>query len=86
MLERKFVNQNLKIDFNVFSADNVFDYEGAFDPRKVNVNNCGYIEPRKVHDAMKNSDILTVLENPNPEGNENLTGKIFDCIPKRRPY
>ena len=44
-----------------------------------------YIEPRKVHDAMKNSDILTVLENPNPEGNENLTGKIFDYIPKRRP-
>ena len=85
LLERKFVNQNLKIDFNVFSADNVFDYEGAFDPRKVNVNNCGYIEPRKVHDAMKNSDILTVLENPNPEGNENLTGKIFDYIPKRRP-
>ncbi len=77
-------NQNIKVNIIFASQDNPYEFlieKELF----VDIEWVGYISKEKVIEYRNKCDALLLLEDLSEEGNENLTGKLFEYLSSTKP-
>ena len=78
-------HQNCVLSIKFASRDNPFDFLNQESIGSINVTWLGYLSQEKLKIEKKSCDIYLVLEDSRKEGNENLTGKIFEYLHGTKP-
>lgn len=73
------------ITINFASKDDPNDFLKNIKLEHLKVKWLGYLEPKQLIDQKDRADILLLLEDQSPKGNENLTGKLFEYIETGKP-
>ena len=79
----KYPRTNIKVSFA--SQDNPNDYINAANVSNIQINWLGYLKKEELEKVKLKANILLLLEDQNPEGDENLTGKIYEYITLKKP-
>lgn len=77
-------NSNLNIQVVFASQDSPFDFIDKEDIKELKIEWLGYLSKDKLDEEKQSSDMFLLLEDLTEEGNENLTGKIFEYISSKK--
>lgn len=79
--------KNYKINLHFASSDNPYDYISNLDKISplLKIKYHGYLPKNKINILYKKCNIYLLLEDQYKNGNENLTGKLFDYMEKSKP-
>ncbi len=77
-------NKKLMISFKFASKDNPFDFIKKKKPY-IKIKWLGYLNKKKLEIEKRQCNIFLLLEDQNENGNENITGKIFEYMNESKP-
>lgn len=79
------LNGSTKIVVSFASQDNPFDFVSQEDHSAINLKWLGYLSREQLDKEKRKSNIFLLIEDLTLNGNENLTGKIFEYLNSEKP-
>ncbi len=76
---------NIEIKLNIFSKDDPNRYKISNHNDNLEVEYRGFVGGAELQKALDATDVFLVLENLHSNGNENVTGKIFEYLSYNKP-
>lgn len=78
-------NLDWNISINFASQDNPFDYLSKTLLNRLKIYWLGYLNKDDLNDYYSKSDAFLLIEDQEPKGDENLTGKIYEYMNQNKP-